>query len=161
MTKLAKKRNDTVEVNPYFGPPPSINPAPDVFVLVPFNPRLRPIYDNHIRKVTTSLNLSVMRVDDFFTTNHVISDVWGAIYRARVVIADCTDRNPNVFYEIGVAHTVGRPVILITQNTDDVPFDLRYIRFIQYEYTPPGMAEFELRITSTLRNELQMSIADS
>jgi hypothetical protein len=159
LSKLAEKRDDTVAVNPYFGPPAAMSPAPDVFVVMPFDPKLRPIYDNHILKVTKALNRIAMRADDFFTTNHVMSDVWRAIYFARVVIADCTERNPNVFYEIGVAHTLGRPVILITQRTKDVPFDLRHIRFIQYEYTPPGMAEFESRLALTLKTELRLNDA--
>jgi len=157
LKKLAEKRDDTIEVNPYFGPPAAMSSALDVFVVMPFDPKLRPIYEDHILRVARSLNLVAMRVDDFFTTNHVVSDVWRAIYFARVVIADCTERNPNVFYEIGVAHTIGRPVILITQNTNDVPFDLRHIRFIQYEYTPRGMADFELRMGSTLKTELQIT----
>ena len=67
------------------------------------------------------------------------------------MIADCTGRDPNVFYEIGVAHTVGKPVVLITQSADDVPFDLRAIRFIEYQYTPPGMRVFEERLKITLK----------
>ena len=65
------------------------------------------------------------------------------MYRSRAVIADCTTRNPNVFYEIGMAQTVGKPVLLITQDESDVPFDLRHLRYIKYAYTPPGMAAFE------------------
>jgi hypothetical protein len=132
LTKLANRRDDTLEINPYFGPPTEIKPAPDVFVLMPFDPKMRPIYDDHILNVARGLKLVALRADDFFTTGHVMSDVWRAIYYTRLVIADCTERNPNVFYEIGVAHTLGRPVVLITQNAQDVPFDLRHIRFIQY-----------------------------
>jgi hypothetical protein len=55
-----------------------------------------------------------------------------------------------VFYEIGMAHTVGKPVILTTQNETDVPFDLRSIRYIHYRYTPPGMKEFEERLAKTI-----------
>lgn len=157
LTKIAEKRDDTIEVNPFFGPPVPIDPPPDIFVMMPFDPELRPIYDNHILKVAKSINLRAMRGDDFFTTNHVMSDVWRGIYFARVVIADCTRRNPNVFYEIGVAHTLGKPVVLITQRPNDVPFDLRHIRFIPYKYTPPGMTEFESQLTSTLKTEFAIS----
>jgi hypothetical protein len=52
--------------------------------------------------------------------------------RSRVVVCDCTGRNPNVFYETGIAHTLGREVILITQNEHDIPFDLRHLRHIRY-----------------------------
>jgi hypothetical protein len=161
LTRLARKRDDTLEVNPYFGLPARVNPAPDVFVLMPFDVGIRPIYLHHIQKVAGSLNLVAMRADDFFDANHVMSDVWRGIYSSRVVIADCTGRNPNVFYEIGVAHTLGRPVILITQNAEDVPFDLRHIRFIHYQYTPPGMAEFESRLAATLETELSVLRARS
>jgi hypothetical protein len=51
-----------------------------------------------------------------------------------------------------MAHTVGKPVILITQNEDDVPFDLRHIRYITYEYTPSGMTAFESALAKTLQN---------
>jgi len=47
-------------------------------------------------------------------------------------LCDCTGRNPNVFYEAGIAHTLGREVILITQNEQDIPFDLRHRRYIRY-----------------------------
>jgi hypothetical protein len=58
---------------------------------------------------------------------------------AKVIIADCTGSNPNAFYKIGLAHTLGKPVILTSQSVRDVPFDLRYLHFISYEYTPQGM----------------------
>jgi hypothetical protein len=64
----------------------------------------------------SSIAITVKRVDDFFTAHHVMADVWRGIWGARAILADCTGRNPNVFYEIGVAHTIGRPVVLITQN---------------------------------------------
>lgn len=53
-------------------------------------------------------------------------------------------------YEIGIAHTVGKPVIIITQTMDDVPFDLKHYRCIVYSYTPRGILEFEERIAGTL-----------
>jgi nucleoside 2-deoxyribosyltransferase len=108
------------------------------------------VYEDHIAASARELGLSVARGDDFFTSHSVMADIWAAIMSARAVIADCTGRNPNVFYEIGLAHAVGKPVILITQNNDDVPFDIRHLRYIQYDYTPRGMRIFEKRLTDTL-----------
>ncbi len=48
------------------------------------------------------------------------------------LVADLTGRNPNVMYEVGIAHTVGKPVIMVTQDIDDVPFDLRALRCVVY-----------------------------
>ena len=84
-----------------------------------------------------------------------MADVWTAVYRCRAVIADCTTRDPNVFYEIGMAHKVGKPVILITQDESDVPFDLRHLRYIKYAYTPPGMDAFEANLRLTLQDVLK------
>jgi len=143
-------------VKPYFGLPDKSISSADVFVLMPFKPEMKPLYDDHIVKVAADLNLSVARGDDFFTAHSVMLDVWSAIYSAKVIIADCTGRNPNVFYEIGLGHVLGKPVILITQNNEDVPFDVRHMRYIQYSYTPRGMLEFEKRLAETIKTVLQL-----
>jgi hypothetical protein len=141
---------------PYFGKPEPVAEAADLFVLMPFDARLRPVYEDHITGSARELGLRVARGDDFFTSHSVMSDIWTAMMSARVVIADCTGRNPNVFYEIGLAHAAGKPVILITQSEDDVPFDIRHLRYIQYDYTPRGMRTFEERLRDTLRTELAL-----
>ena len=79
-----------------------------------------------------------------------MQDIWVSICNSRLVIADCTGRNANVFYEIGLAHSVGTPVLLITQSPDDIPFDLRSIRYISYEYTPRGMVAFESALAASI-----------
>jgi hypothetical protein len=142
-------------VRPHFRPPESSLHKHDVFVLMPFSKELQPIYDDHIKKVVDSLKLTVARADDFFTSDSVMNDVWEAICNAQILIADCTGRNPNVFYEIGLAHVLGKSVIFITQSSDDVPFDVRHIRFIEYKYTPRGMAEFEASLIKTIANTIE------
>jgi hypothetical protein len=86
-------------------------------------------------------------------------DIWSAIHAARIVVADCTGRNPNVFYEIGLAHAIGRYTILISQSIDDVPFDLRHLRIILYEYTPRGMEKFEKALIETMKSYASASIS--
>jgi hypothetical protein len=126
---------------------------------MPFLDDLKPVWEDHIKNVAKSLGLSVVRADDFFTAHSIMSDVWNAICSTRAIIADCTGRNPNVFYEIGIAHTIGKPVVLIAQNSDDVPFDLRHLRYILYEYTPRGMQQLEQKLAQTLKTELSLSPA--
>ena len=65
----------------------------------------------------------------------IIDDICNSILGADVVVADCTGQNPNVFYELGIAHTLGKDVILLTQSIDDIPFDISHLRFIEYENT--------------------------
>ncbi len=137
-------------ITPTFGLPTTTKFTFDIFVLMPFAVELQSIYDDHIKNIAQELNMSVARADDFFTTQVVMEEIWVAIANSRIMIADCTDRNPNVFYEIGIAPSIGKPVILITQNPEDVPFDLRYRRYIKYVYTPRGIKDFEERLRKTL-----------
>ncbi len=81
-----------------------------------------------------------------------MQDVVSLIDRSRIVIADCTGRNPNVFYEIGIAHTLGREVILITQNEGDVPFDLRHLRYVHYLNNGEGLAVLAQRLLPRLED---------
>lgn len=154
LTELAEPgAESSLRVQPLFGlpkPPPSGQGRSDLFVLMPFQQELRPIYEDHIKSVASQLRLTVARADDFFTTHAVTDDIWAAIVDSSVIIADCTGRNPNVFYEIGIAHTVGKPVVLLAQNADDVPFDLRHRRYLEYQFTPRGMIEFEDKLAKTI-----------
>ena len=132
-----------------------------VFVLIPFREPFIRILEDHIKKVAEELGLICRKADDIFAPREIMEDIWEQINRARFIIADLTDKNPNVFYEVGIAHTLGKDVILITQSKDDVPFDLHYIRYIYYEYTPPGMQHFEKALKQTIEELLSgASIAD-
>jgi hypothetical protein len=73
-----------------------------------------------------------------------------------LIVADVTGKNPNVFYELGLAHTIGKDVIIITQSDDDVPFDLKYLRYIKYVDNTAGWktlaGNLDKFIQSTLKN---------
>jgi hypothetical protein len=158
LRELAAVSPDRMTVQPYFGPPVASRSMPDIFVLMPFESTLEPVFSDHITNVVRKLKMTAQRGDNFFSTHYIMTDIWNAIWFSRAIIADCTTRNPNVFYEIGVAHAVGRPVILITQRDEDVPFDLRSVRYIKYEFTPRGMAQFESRLSSTLKTILDTTV---
>jgi len=115
----------------------------DVFVIMPFNEKYKPVYDDHIKRVCENMSLFCKRSDDIFTPQIIIKDIWTLIYNCKLVICDCTDKNPNVFYELGMAHTIGKKVITITQNEEDIPSDIKNLRYIKYDYTPSGIAKFE------------------
>jgi len=65
---------------------------------------------------------------------NIIEDILDHLNRADLVIADLTDRNPNVFYELGVRHALRRGTILITQKITHVPFDLRPYAIQEYRW---------------------------
>jgi len=95
--------------------------------------------------------LRCRRADDIWENPAIIQDVVSLIDRSRVVVCDCTGRNPNVFYEAGIAHTLGREVILITQNAQDIPFDLRHLRYIPYLNNAEGRGA----LTAALQDRMQ------
>lgn len=123
---------------------------PEVFVVMPFTAELKAVYDDHISRVISKLRLRIGRGDDVFGAGSIMKDIWSAIHAAQVVVADCTGRNANVFYEIGLAHAIGKDTILISQSLDDIPFDLRHLRIILYKYTPPGMDAFEKALKAAI-----------
>jgi hypothetical protein len=122
----------------------------DIFVVMPFRQELERIYRNHIVRACGQLSCSVSRADDFFGVEAVMAYIWNAMRAAKLIIADCTDRSANVFYEIGLAHVLGKPVLLLSQHDEDVPFDIRHLRFIKYSDTPTGMKNLEEAIKATL-----------
>jgi len=73
------------------------------------------------------------RADDLFAPNNVVEDIWEYTKKSNIILADLTGKNPNVFYELGLAHAIAKPVILITESEQDIPFDLRAIRIIKYD----------------------------
>lgn len=156
LTQILNSPQKPVHTFPIFNEPfhPTNHKWAAIFVAMPFTEALRPIYNDHILAVTNKLGLDCMRGDDFFNSNRIMDDVWAAIYHSKLCIVDCTGRNPNVFYELGIAHTLGRKAILIAQTIDDIPFDVRDRRVITYTYTPPGMKQFEETLTKTIQQEL-------
>lgn len=97
------------------------------------------------------------RADDIYGISGIMQSVWESINRAQVIIADLTERNPNVFYELGIAHTLGKPVIMITQSMDYVPFDLRHLRCVVYDFKPGRIQKFEVILEKTIKTILSTS----
>lgn len=118
------------------------------FVLMPLREPFFRLYDDHVKPTLMGLDLRVMKADDLFTPTAIMEDIWEYINRSRLIIADVTGRNPNVFYELGIAHTVGKDVIILTQNEDDVPFDLRHLRYFVYSDNDKGWRLLRRNLTN-------------
>lgn len=127
-----------------------------VSVMMPFDPTFNDVFGSLKRTAKKFRGLNCLRADDIWDDPAVIQDVFSLIYRSSIVICDCTGRNPNVFYEAGIAHTLGREVILITQSKGDVPFDLQHLRFVQYTNDSKGRAA----LSKKLENKIQDILGD-
>lgn len=125
-----------------------------VFVLMPFEEKFGPIYAEIIKPTVEMVDLRCTRADDIYGPRLIIEDIWRMINEARIVIADVTGRNPNVFYEISLCHAVGKDVIILTQSLSDVPFDLRHYRCIQYEDSVKGTKKLERNLFKSLEDVL-------
>jgi hypothetical protein len=130
--------------------PTSLPIEPDlVAVMMPFSADFEPVYAS-LSDAAKAARMRCLRADDIWVNDHIMDDVINLLWRARVVIADLTGKNPNVFYETGIAHTLGRDVIQITQSMDDVPFDLRSIRTVTYLNNNEGRDDLRTRVRARL-----------
>lgn len=118
-----------------------------IAMMMPFHSNFDAVY----RKVGAALKADgyeVKRADDFWLNHQVMEDIIQLITSSRIIICDLSRKNPNVFYELGLAHALGKDVILITQNEEDVPFDLKQFRYIFYLNNGEGLEELVTKISA-------------
>lgn len=125
--------------------------ANNCFVIMPFASKFDLIYQEVLKPAIEEIGLKALRADDIYGSKRIMHDVWQCIRTARIVLAELSGRNPNVLYELGLCHAVGKPVVIITNAIDDVPFDLKDIRCIVYEKDHPRWGEY-------LKNDISQSL---
>lgn len=108
------------------------SPKPFIFVLMPFKEDFDDIYISGIKETAIGVGAYAERVDEQNYKEGILERIFNQINKADVIVADMTGRNPNVFYEVGYAHALGKIVLLLTQNVDDIPFDLKHRQHIVY-----------------------------
>lgn len=113
-----------------------------VAVMMPFSVNFRPTYDA-IRRACIRVGLRAVRADDIWEEATFIQDIFKIIYCSRIIIVDYSTKNPNVMYETGIAHTLGRQVVPITQSIEHVPSDLRHHRALFYLPNVEGLENLE------------------
>ena len=112
--------------------------APDTcFVMMPFGDPFELHYADVYRPAIEAACLAPVRADDLFRPSAIVADLWKMIQEAKVMLAELTTKNANVFYELGLAHAIGKPVVLVSETMADVPFDLQQLRVISYNQADP------------------------
>ncbi|MEK7762255.1 MAG: hypothetical protein AAB433_11790 [Nitrospirota bacterium] len=125
------------------------------FVVMPFHALFEAEYERVIRPAIEEAGLTCVRGDEIYTQQAIIHDIWQSIRQARLVVAELSGRNPNVMYEIGLAHAIGKPIILLTRNQEDVPFDLKALRYLFYDTNNP---EWGLNLRSELTKKVRHAL---
>lgn len=126
------------------------------FVLMPFSPSYDAEYKRVIQPAVEAAGLECIRGDEIYSKPQITADIWKSLRAARIVIAELTGRNSNVFYELGLAHAIGKPAIILTRKEDDVPFDLKGLRYVYYNVDDPFWGEtLQTTITSVLQKVLE------
>lgn len=144
---------NVIQMSPIFGKMDYKLDSNLCFILQAFRDPLNKIYYEIIKPTVESCNLVCRRADEIRSTTAIILDIFKSICEARIVIADLTYSNPNVFYELGMAHTIGKDTILIYQKEQQqhqIPFDLSHIRRIEYDDTAIGGKKLEKDLKETI-----------
>lgn len=116
----------------------SVAAGDSCFVIMPFALPIGGYYELIYEPAIKKTGLTPVRADtDIFGTGKIIEQIWAGLQRAKVLVAELTGRNPNVLYELGLAHALHKPVVLISSNEADVPFDVRHVRVIYYDVNDP------------------------
>jgi hypothetical protein len=121
-----------------------------VAVMMPFAQEFTSVYEA-IRDACKECGLDCLRADDIWEEDAILQDIFNLIFRAKVVIVDFTGKNPNVMYETGMAHTLGKHVVPITQSLVDVPSDIAHHRTLKYLLNSEGLAALQESLTKKLK----------
>lgn len=121
----------------------------EAFVLMPFDAAYDWVFES-IKYVCDKINIKAIRADNMFGSVPIIENILQKIHSSEIIIADLTGRNANVFYEVGIAHTLRdrNSIILLAQHLDDIPFDLRHLNVILY--SPSNKSKFKEKLKNTI-----------
>jgi hypothetical protein len=114
-----------------------------VFVVMEFSEPYQQLYDEVIQPVVKSFKLSAYHVGEVFGPGIILQDIVQGIVESEVVIADITPVNQNVFYELGYAHALGKPTVLLAERGKKLPFDVSGYRVLIYDNTIAGKRQVE------------------
>jgi len=103
------------------------------FTIMPYGDWFDIYYSNVYVPAIKEAGLMSKRADDLYRPSSIVHDIWQYTKECEIVLADLTGKNPNVLYELGLAHAIGKPVVLIVEKMEDIPYDLRALRIIEYD----------------------------
>lgn len=130
-------------------------PKPFVFVLMPFDKAFDDIYKFGIKGAANDIGAYAERIDEQLFAEGILDRIFNQISKADVIVADMSGRNPNVFYEVGYSHALGKNVTLLTRAAEDIPFDLKHRYHIIYDDIDSLRRELAPRLQWAIGEEKQ------
>ncbi len=131
----------------------SVDRRPYAFVIMPFDSEFDSIYQN-ILTAAANANMKCTRMDEILFVGDIVERIVYEIKRADIIIAETTGQNPNVFYELGIAHALEKPVALLVDSHENIPFDIRAKRHIVHRGDAKQLREQLEKLLTNLRGEL-------
>ena len=116
---------------------------PKLFVIMQYSQPFNDLYSEVIQPIASAEGFSVVRADEQVGPGLIISDIERQLVNSSVVIADITPANPNVYWEVGYAHALRKPMILVAERDTMLPFDVSAFRTLYCENTIGGKARIE------------------
>lgn len=126
-------------------------------MISPFAEPFNEYYQDIVAPAARSVGLDAVRADEIYGVRPIMDDIVRGILDADVIVAEVTTRNPNVNYELGMAHALGKPVVIISQSAEDIPFDYKHVRAIIYD---TKRATWAAQLGKKLVATLQMVVAN-
>ena len=127
------------------------------FVMMPFGSWYDQYYKDIYIPAIQDAGMEAVRADELFSTGSVIEQIWEQIQKAKILLADLSNKNANVFYELGLAHAAKKPVVFTAGALEDVPFDLRHLRVVIYDSRDPYWGE---KLKQSLASYLRAAKSD-
>jgi hypothetical protein len=122
---------------------------PQAFVIMPFSDKFKPIYTQMIEPAVIGAGLECKRGDSVLRIDDLTANVWSEILRAGLIIADISEHNPNVYYELGLAHAIGKDTFVLKQKGSELPADFGGVHY--YEYDPNALETEKTRFENRFK----------
>lgn len=130
------------------------------FVLMPFKEPFETYYSAILEPAVVAAGLLPERGDSLFRPSPIMGDIWEMIQKAKLVVAELTEKNANVFYELGLAHAIGKPVVMVAESIEDVPFDLQPLRVLLYDKNDPAWGKkLRASLAASIRETLDDTVS--
>lgn len=133
---------------------------PFAFVIMPFDDKFKDIYEFGIKEPCNEEGFYCERVDEQIFQGNILQRIFNQISKADLIIADMSEKNPNVFFEAGYAEALGKKIIFITNDIKDIPFDLKHHKHIEYKSASSLKKEIKTILNWIMNNENSANIPE-